>query len=141
MRVTESPIGALLRAFDVLDAEAAIALFAPDGTVMTTFGEEATGIDGVRRVIEALFAELRATTHSVSAEWNPEPGVWIAELSATYDLTDYSRRGPYKRAIVLRADNGRIAELRMYGAHELRLSEGGRAYEDVRGPHGWLPTL
>jgi hypothetical protein len=29
----------------------------------------------------------------------------------------------------------------MYGAHELPLTESENGYREVRGPHGWLPTL
>lgn len=116
-------------------------MFAPGAALMTVFGEETTGIDAARGELESFFRGLRATEHEVTSEWNPVPGVWIAEMSATYELTDFSRRGPYKRAIVLRFDDQGIEQLRIYGAHELPLPQGGRHYDEVRGPHGWLPTL
>lgn len=132
---------AVLRALDALDLETAVALFAPDASLSTLFGETATGRDRVHELLGAFLRELRATHHQVSAEWNPEPGVWLAEMSATYELADFSRRGPYGRVMVLHAGDDGIEQLRIYGAHELPLAEDGRAYENVRGPHGWLPTL
>ncbi|MDE3132886.1 MAG: nuclear transport factor 2 family protein [Acidobacteriota bacterium] len=139
--MSDTPMQALLRALDALDLEAAVALFAPDATLSMLFGETATGRDRVREVLGEFIRELRANHHEVSAEWNPEPGVWLAEMSATYELADFSRRGPYGRVMVLRAGDDGIEQLRSYGAHELPLAQDGRPYENVRGPHGWLPTL
>ena len=139
--MSDSPIWAVLGAFDGLDLDATMSMFAPDVTLMTTFGEEAAGRDAVRRVLGSFFGDLRTVRYEVTAEWNPEPGVSIAEASATYELTDFSRRGPYKRAIVLRTGDHGIELLRFYGAHELPLALAGHQYEEVRGPHGWLPTL
>lgn len=132
---------AVLRALDALDLEAALALFAPDVSLSMLFGVTATGRDRVREVLGEFLRELRATHHEISAEWNPEPGVWLAEMSANYELADFSRRGPYGRMMILRAGDEGIEQLRIYGAHELPLARDGRSYENVRGPHGWLPTL
>jgi hypothetical protein len=130
-----------LRAVDARDIEAMMSLLAPHVTVTTAFGESAEGIDDVRRVLGEFLRELRATHHDVSSEWNPEPGVWIAEMSATYELSDFSRRGPYERVIIIRAGDHGIEQLRIYGAHELPLPQAGRSYSEVEGPHGWLATL
>ena len=132
---------AALSALDALDLEAAVGLFAADGSLTTVFGDTASGRDRIREVLGAFLRDLRGSRHEVTSEWNPEEGVWIAEMSATYELSDYSRRGPYARAIILRAGVGGIEQMRIYGAHELPLAESGRSFSEVRGAHGWLPTL
>lgn len=132
---------AVLRALDALDLEAVVALFAADGSLTTVFGRTAIGRDEVSAVLGAFLAELRGSRHAVESEWNPEAGVWVAEMSASYELSDYSRRGPYQRVIILRTGAAGIEQMRIYGAHELPLGESGRAYAEVRGAHGWLPTL
>ena len=132
---------AVLRALDALDSDTAVALFAPDASLTTVFGESASGRDRVSDLLRAFVSELRSAQHEVGNEWNPEAGVWIAEMSATYELSDYSRRGPYQRAIFLRAGEEGIEQMRIYGAHESPLAQAGHAYSEVRGAHGWLPTL
>jgi hypothetical protein len=136
-----SPIQAFVGAVDRLDLQEVISLFGPDARLITAFTESQPGLEGVTVELSKFLGELRATEHEISAEWNPEPGTWVAEMTATYELTDHSRRGPYKRAIILREANGLIEQLTIYGTHELPLSEAGRPYTEVRGPHGWLPTL
>jgi hypothetical protein len=132
---------ATLRALDALDLDDSVALFAPDASLTTVFGETASGRERVREVLGGFFVGLRASQHEVTSEWNPEEDIWIAEMSASYELSDYSRRGPYARAIILRTGADGIEQMRIYGAHELPLGESGRAYSEVRGAHGWLPTL
>ncbi len=134
-------MGAVLRALDARDLDAGMSLFAPHAKLTTAFGESAEGLDQVRGVLGRLLTELRSTHHSVTAEWNPEPGVWIAEMTATYELSDFSERGPYQRVIVLRAGDDGIEQMNIYGAHETPLPQDGRPYREVQGPHGWLPTL
>jgi hypothetical protein len=132
---------AVLRAIGALDVDAAVALFAQDGSLTTVFGETASGRERVHAVLGTFLRGLRAAQHDVSSEWNPESGVWIAEMLASYELSDYSHRGPYARAMILRAGDTGIEQLHIYGAHEQSLDEDGRAYTEVRAPHGWLPTL
>jgi hypothetical protein len=139
--MSDSPILTFIAAADALDLDAAMSLFAADPTFGNEFSVEASGLEQVRVELGKYFAELRSAEHHLSSEWQPEPGVWIAEMTATYELTDFSRRGPYRRAVILRAGSEGIQELRIYGGHEPSLSEGGLAYQNVRGPHGWLPTL
>jgi hypothetical protein len=140
-RVTDSPMDAMLRALDARDLEAAMSLFAPHARLTTAFGASAADLDEVRGLLGGFLAELRATDHNVTAQWNPEPGVWIAEISATYELSDFSERGPYRRVIVLRAGDDGIEQMSIYGSHEAPLSQDGRPYREVQGPHGWLPSL
>lgn len=138
----DTPIQAVLHALDALDLEGAVELFAPDGRLTTVFGNTAAGTDQVRTVLGAFLQGLRSAHHTVVAEWNPEDGIWVAKVSGTYELADYSRHGPYERAFILRAREAGIEELRIYGQHELPLSETGRGYTEVRDArHGWLPTL
>jgi hypothetical protein len=139
--MSDSPIPTFLRAVDALDLEAVMSLFAPTAVLAMPFGEEAAGDQRIRSELREFIAELRATQHHLTSEWNPESGVWIAEVTATYELTDFSRRGPYKRAIIVHADDDAIERMSIYGAHELPLPEEGHPYTNVRGPHGWLPTL
>jgi ketosteroid isomerase-like protein len=139
--MSDSLIQLLLSAIDALDLETSMSLFDPEAELLTVYGRQGNGTEQVRAVLEELIGELRAVHHAISSEWNPEPGVFIAELSATYELNDFSKRGPYRRAIVLRTHDTKIARLRMYGAHELPLPEAEAGYREVRGPHGWLPTL
>jgi len=139
--MSDSPIRAFLAAIDALDLDTVMSLFAPDTILTMTNGDQPVGREQVRTELGAFLQELRATEHEVSTEWNPEPGVWIAEMSATYELTDFSRRGPYGRCFVLSAGEQGIEQLRIYGANELPLPESGLQYSEVRGPRGWLPTL
>lgn len=139
--MSDSPLDAALHAIDELDLDSLISGFAPAAKLTTVFGEAVDGREAARAVFGGFFTGLRATAHVIAHQWNPEPGVWIAEMSATYELTDFSRRGPYRRAMILRAGDDGIEELHIYGAHELQLTADGGAYQEVRGPHGWLPTL
>jgi hypothetical protein len=139
--MSDSPMLAVLAAIDALDLDTAISMVAADASFATPYGEQAQGREQVRALLGAFLAELRSTQHDVTSLWNPEPSVWIAEVSATYELNDFSRRGPYGRVFVLRAGDQGIEQLRIYGAHELPLAESGEPYREVRGPHGWLPTL
>lgn len=139
--MSDSLLIAALAAIDSLDLDTTMALFAPDATLHTTYGEQAVGREQVRAELGMFFGELRSTQHEVTSLWNPEPGVWIAEMLATYELTDFSRRGPYGRAFVVRTGDHGILQLRIYGSHEQPLPESGLQYREVRGPHGWLPTL
>ncbi len=139
--MSDTPIQAVLRALDGLDLEGAVELFAPDALLTMVFGERAEGREQVRAVLGTFLQGLRAMHHEATSVWNPEAGVWVARTSATYELTDFSQRGPYERAIIARGGDSVIDEFRIYGQHELPMVESGSAYTDVRGAHGWLPTL
>ncbi len=137
----ESPIAVALEAIDALDVEAFVSLFAPDGQLLTLDNRVATNAVELRAVIGGFAAQLRTTTHRITAAWHPEEAVWIAELEATYELTDFARLGPLPRAIVLRTAPAGIARLSFYGQHELPLSESHRSFQEVRAGRHWLPTL
>jgi hypothetical protein len=139
--MSDSLIRDLLSAIDALELQTALSLFHSDAELMTLYGRQGRGTEQVSAVLEELIGELRRTQHEISSEWNPEPGLFIAELTAIYELNDFSRRGPYRRAMVLHATGSKIAAVRMYGAHEKALPEAESPYREVRGPHGWLPTL
>jgi hypothetical protein len=137
----DSPTQAMLNALDALDVEAFTSLFVSTGRLMLTNGSVAEGTEQVRAAISAFISELRATTHKITAEWHPEDGVWIAEMQATYELRDHGLRGPYSRATVLRGGPDGIADLRVYGRHELPLTEPEHHYQEVFAGGRWLATL
>jgi hypothetical protein len=139
--VPESPVASVLAAIDALDISALTALFAPDGRLLTVDGRVANGSGEIRQAAGRFTHDLRATNHRLTAEWHPEPDVWIAELEATYELTNYAQLGPYARAIFLRQGSDGILELRIYGLHERPLIDSTRGYQEVYGSGHWLPTL
>jgi len=116
-------------------------MFAPDGQLLRADGRTAHGIDQVRVTLEEYLSQLRATTYEVSSEWNPDPGVWIAQLAAHYELADYGRYGPYRRVFILRAGPEGILGLAIYGAHEMPLAATNHSYSEVYGDGRWMPTL
>lgn len=139
--MTDSPITAVLGALEARDVDAAVAMFADDGTLMRTDGHVAHGTDEVQAALTEFVGPLKRSTYDVSSQWNPEPGVWIAQLTATYDLGDLGLHGPYPRAIVLRDGAGGIAELSIYGSHEPPLAKTEPSYHEVFAAGHWMPTL
>ena len=137
----ESPVASVFEAIDALDLDAFTALFASDGRLLTVDGRVANGSADVRQVVGRFAEDLRATSHRLTAEWHPEPDVWIAELEATYELSNYAQLGPYARAVVLRDGPDGIRDLRIYGLHERPLIDSTRGYQEVFGSGRWLPTL
>ncbi len=138
--MSDSPTAAVFQRLDLLDADGAAALFAPDGKLTMIYGRTAAGAEQVRTMLTEFCGHLRATGHTLTAEWNPEPGVWIAELTATYELQNFERLGPYARAAILREGPAGISELNIYGAHEQPLGTTG-GYQEVFASGRWLPTL
>lgn len=138
--VDESPIAELLAAVDRLDLEATTAQFAPDARLMTADGRRAAGIEQVRTLLTDFLAPIRSTSHQITAEWH-EAETWIAEVDGSYELDDWMQTSPLPRAFVLRQGPDGISDLRVYGAHEHRLTdhpEGGLGTW-VRGR--WVPPL
>jgi hypothetical protein len=139
--VKESPIEQLFAAIDSLDVEAVMALLAPEARLLVADGRRAEGTDEVRELVTSVLAELRSTTHEVTAQWHVEDA-WIAEVDASYELRDFLRLGALPRALVLREGPDGIADLRFYGAHEHPVSEHPTGEEWgslVRGR--WIPPL
>jgi len=138
--VSGSPISAIVDALDALDIDALVSQLAPDASLLRTDGRSADGVDEVRTALVEFVSELYGTTHTVSDEWHPEDGVWIAEMEAIYEMKNGVRHGPYKRAVVVRTDARGITQLRFYGSHELPLTAE-HPYREVRAGTHWLPTL
>jgi hypothetical protein len=135
-----SPLDEFLRAVDELDADAAMALMAPDCRLLTAVGRRAAGTEAVRALIAEFLATLHSTTHRVTAEWHVD-GVWIAEADADYEFKDRLRTGDIPRAYVARGGPDGLNDVRVYGAHEQPLDDdGGSGPELVFGGH-WLPHL
>jgi hypothetical protein len=138
--VDESPIARLLEAVDRLDLDATAAHFASDARLMTADGRRAAGIDQVRALLTDFLADLRSTSHQITAEWH-EAETWIAEVDASYELDDWLQTSPLPRAFVLRQGPDGIRDLRVYGANEHRLADHppGGLGTWVRGR--WVPPL
>jgi hypothetical protein len=138
--VSESPIEQLLAAIDRLDADAAIALAAPDARMLSADGRRAQGADAIRELITTFLQSLRATTHRITAQWHVD-NVWIAEVEGTYELQDWLQTEPLPRAIVVRMAPDGIADLRVYGAHEQPLTEHRTGEEGMWVGGRWIPPL
>ena len=113
----ESPIERLLGAVDHLDLEGVMALMAPQSRLLVADGRRAEGADEVRELLADFLMHLRSTTHTVTAQWHQDD-VWIAEVDATYELTDWLQTGALPRAVILRAGADGVTDVRVYGAHE-----------------------
>jgi hypothetical protein len=137
----QSPIAAVLKALEALDGDAFMSLFGGAGRLLLTDGTVAEGSDEVRSVIRRFMDDLSAMTYQITSEWHPEDEVWIAEIQATYDLKDHGRRGPYPRVMVVRSGSDGIVDLRIYGRHELPLTESPIHYREVSTGGRWLATL
>jgi SnoaL-like domain len=138
--VEDSPIAHLLSAVDRFDVEAAMSLFAPDARILVADGRRAQGIDRVREFMTEFLAGLRSTTHRITAQWHPGD-VWIAEVQATYELTDWRQLSEIPRAFIARQGPHGIAELRVYGAHEHSLGEHLPGERGLVVSGRWIPPL
>ena len=87
--MSESPIERLLAAIDSLDVEAVMALLAPEARLLATDGRRAEGTHQVRELVTASFAELRSTTHEITAQWHVDDA-WIAEIDRPASPTSAS---------------------------------------------------
>jgi SnoaL-like domain len=138
--VDDSVMDQLLRAIDTLDLEAAMALVAPDGLLLTVDGRRATGHDEVRRLLGDFLGALRSTAHHVTAQWHQD-NVWIAEADATYELQDWLQLGPLPRAFILRDGPQGLVDVRVYGAHERPLTDHRSGDEGMFIGERWVPPL
>jgi hypothetical protein len=139
--VVASPLTSWLEDVDRLDFEAAIAPFSNDVRLLTTDGRRATGVDDVRALLGEFLSQVRAVTHEVTAQWH-EDNVWIAEVAARYELVDYLQTSPLPRVFIMREDaDGKIADLRVYGAHEQELLNHRTGGEGMLIGKRWIPPL
>jgi SnoaL-like domain len=138
--VPESSIEQLLQAVDALDVDAVIALMEPDVRLLTVEGHSATGATGVRAMLSDFLTSLRSSTHRITAQWHQD-NVWIAEVDASYELSDMTRIGVLPRAFVVRDGPGGLSDVRVYGAHERPLSEVGGHEREMRLGGHWIPPL
>jgi hypothetical protein len=138
--VPESPIEQLLGAIDARDVEAVIALMAPDCRFLVVDGRRVEGTAAVRELLTEFLSTTRSTKHEVTAQWHQD-SVWIAEVDATYELTDRMKMGGLPRAFVLREGSDGFVDLRVYGAHERPLTDHPTGEEGMRLGGRWIPPL
>ncbi len=136
-----SPLDALLRAVDDLDADAVMALMAADCRFLTVDGRRAVGTEAVRALLGGFLATLYSTTHRVTAEWHVDD-VWIAEVDAGYEFKeDRLRIGNLPRAFVARGGADGLSDVRVYGAHEDRLDDNRGSEQGLTLGGRWMPSL
>src|SRR5262245_21200557 len=137
--MSDSPLLALVAALGQRDVDAAVALCSPDCRLATADGRRAEGRSGVRALLARFLSDLRSATYEVTAHWHQE-NVWFAEVVASYELRDWLRLERLPRAFVVRTDDAGICDVRVYGAHERRLTDHGGREEAYRvGGHVLLP--
>jgi hypothetical protein len=138
--MNESPITELLGAVDKLDVEAATALFAPDGCLLTADGRHAEGIEAVRALLTDFLGYLRSANYRITDQWQ-DGNVWFAEIEATYELQDWLQTSPLPRAFVLHHGPDGIANIRVYGANERDLADHLTGEEGMWVGGRWMPPL
>jgi hypothetical protein len=138
--VSDSPIDQLLRAVDRLDAEAVLAMLAPEGKFLTVDGRRAQGTEAVGRLLGEFLGQLRATSHRVTAQWHVDD-VWIAEVEADYELRDYLQIKDLPRVFVVSDSAEGLTGVRVYGAHERPLEEHRTGEEGLWVGGRWVPPL
>jgi hypothetical protein len=138
--VTESVIDRLIAAVDNLDIEATMALTAPNVRILTVDGNRAEGTEAVRALLSAFFATLRSTKHHVTAQWHVDDA-WIAEVQASYELTDWLQLNALPRAFVLHDGPDGLVDIHVYGAHERPLTNHRTGEEGMIIGERWVPPL
>jgi SnoaL-like protein len=136
----DSPIARLLGAINELDPEAASALFARDGRLLTADGRSAEGIDAVRTLLAGFLGDLRSASYRITGQWQ-DGDVWIAEIEGEYELRDQSQTGALARALLLHHGPEGIAHARVYGAHERQLADDATGEEGMWVGGRWVPPL
>lgn len=138
--MSDSPVEALLDAFDRLDVDAVMALAAPEIRVRAADGRSAEGKDAARELITSLVADLRSTSHRIVAQWQVDD-VWIAEVESSYELRDWLQLNRLPRAYVVHEGPDGIREVHAYGAHERPLAEHRTGEEGTWLGGRWIPPL
>jgi hypothetical protein len=67
--------------------------------------------------------------------------VWIAEVDASYELTDRVLIGELPRAFIARGGPDGLSDVRVYGAHEDRLGADDETDHGLMFAGRWLPPL
>jgi hypothetical protein len=129
--MTNSPLVALVAALGQRDLDAALGLCSPACRLATADGRRAEGRAGVRSLLASFLAEVRSATYAVTAQWHQD-NVWFAEVLATYEMQDWLRLESLPRAFVVRTDGAGICDVRVYGAHERRLTDHRSGEESYR---------
>jgi SnoaL-like domain len=138
--VSDSPFGRLIEAIDSRDVDAVLALATPDIRFLFVDGRRGEDADALRAVLTEFFGELYSTDHRLTSQWYVDD-VWIAEVEADYELRDHLRLHALPRALVVRKSAEGITDLRVYGAHEHRLTDRQtREHGLLVGGH-WIPPL
>jgi hypothetical protein len=138
--MSDSPIEALLNAFDKLDVDAVLANCAPDIRLRAADGRSAAGVEAARELITSLISDLRSTSHRIVAQWHVDD-VWIAEVESSYELRDWLRLNGLPRAYVIHTGPDGIREVHAYGAHERPLGEHRTGDEGTWLGGRWIPPL
>jgi hypothetical protein len=115
--VEPSPLEQLLGAIDRLDFDAAAAMLSPGARLLIVDGRRADGRDAARELIADFMAQVRSTTHTITAQWHQD-NVWIAESDADYVLKDWLELARLPRVFIARTASDGISDLRVYGARE-----------------------
>lgn len=130
----------MLAAVDKLDADAVMSLLGPQPRFLAADGRRAAGTDAVRELLGAFLATLRSTAHRITAQWH-QGNVWIAEVEADYELQDWLELKALQRVFIARTDQSRVADIRVYGAHEHPLTEHPTGEEGMWIGTRWIPPL
>lgn len=138
--MSSSPIETLLDSFDRLDVEGVMGLLAPDPRLRLADGRRADGAEAVRELVAGLIAELRSTAHRIVSQWHQDD-VWIAEVEADYELTDWLELKALPRAFFLKQAPDGISEVHVYGAHEHPIAEHRTGEEGMWIGERWIPPL
>jgi hypothetical protein len=138
--VDASPLSQWLEAIDRLDADAADSMLAPDVQLLTADGQQASGATAASELIAAFLSRLQSVSHQVTAQWHVDD-VWIAEVQATYELTDHFQTSRLPRVVIVRASPEGITEVRLYGAHERPLTDHPTGEEGMWVGGRWVPPL
>jgi hypothetical protein len=119
---TDSPLLVLIAALGRRDVDAAMALLSPNCRFSTADGRRADGVPGVRELLSRFLSDLRSASYEVTAQLHQD-NLWCAEVLATYEMRDRMRLEGLRRAFVMQTDGTGVTDVRVYGAHERRLTD------------------
>jgi hypothetical protein len=131
----QSPIEGLLATLDGLDGQAVAGLFAPGGRRLVADGRRSTGTAAIIGLLSDCLAKLRSSKHNITAQWNPERSVWLAEGDADYELRDWLQLSGLPCVFVVRLGPDGIEGLRVYDAQDQELFDRCRRLQSRRSLH------